>query len=307
MVNFSLRHYPFRMSRENAQHKEMFHMKKIFFLLVTLTTLLNSAHANTTCSENPLYCNWLVYFNQQGNTGDFNGYNPIVFDADRHPDLKPLKPVKTVLGYISLGEVNVQRSYFDSVQTAGILIAPNPNYPGSWYVDLRNPFWKELIIQTVIPSILNQGFTGLFLDNLDIPIYLEQVNSNGYTGMIRAAADLIIAIRAAYPNIPLMMNRGYQLLSAVGGSITYALGESVLTRFNSTTERYEYVPIREYQKQVAYLQNAQSLYPKLILGSLDFWYPNDSLTISKIYHAERQNGFVPYVGAANLQQIVPEP
>lgn len=280
----------------------------MLLLLLTLTTLMSKGDANPLCSTNPLYCNWVVYYNNAASTSDFDEFNPIALDADFHPSLPPLLAEgKTLLGYISLGEVGSYRYYFNDVQQAGILISENPNYPGSWYVDIRSPYWTNLMISTVIPNILNQGFQGLIMDSLDIPIYLEAINPSTYAGMTQAAIDLVIAIRNNFPNAPLMMNRAYQILNSVGGYITYALGESVYTTYNWGTQQYTYEDQGGYQWQLSYLQGAQALYPNLQVMTLDYWDPADPTTIKQIYKVERNNGFVPYVTSIDLYHITPEP
>jgi len=284
-------------------------MKKLWLLILTLAACMNIANAqNPLCSTNPLYCNWVVYYNNQASTSDFDEFNPIVLDADFHPALAPLiAEGKTLLGYVSVGEVGNYRYYFQQVQNAGILISQNPNYPGSWYVDIRSPFWTNLMINTVIPNVLAQGFQGIFMDSLDIPIYLEAINPSAYAGMTQAAINLVIAIRNAFPNAPLMLNRAYQILTNVGSYINYALGESVYTTYNYGTQQYEYVDQAGYQWSLGYLQGAQAQFPNLTVMSLDYWDPSDPVTIKKIYKTERTNGFIPYVTTIYLNTITPEP
>jgi polysaccharide biosynthesis protein PelA len=281
-------------------------MKKFLILLMTITAFLNVAFA-TTCKENPLYCQWLIYYNTQGTPSDFQPYNPIVFDSVNHPDIGSLNNVKQVLGRLSLGEITVTSNYFTNAQNAGVLIAPNANSPGSWYVDIRKPAWSELLLNTIIPYILNQGFNGLLLDTLDHSLYLAQINPSAYSGMTPAAVTLVKAIRAAYPNLTLMINRAYSILDQVGGSVNYALGSAVLTQPNPNNGRYYYTTVREYTSQINALKNAKTLFPQLTLFSLDFWNASDTFTLSSIYRQEFQNGFRPYVGEAHLQSIVSAP
>lgn len=284
-------------------------MKKMWLLLLTLITLTTMADAqNPQCPANPLYCNWLVYYNNQAPTSAFAEFNPIALDADVHPALPPLLAEgKTLLGYISLGEVGNYRYYFQQVQQAGILISQDPNYPGSWYVDIRSPFWTNLMITEVLPNIFSQGFQGLIMDNLDIPIYLEEINPSAYSGMTQAAVNLVIAIRNAFPNAPLMMNRAYEIVTDVGNYITYELGESVYTTYDFGTGQYEYQTEDGYQYGLYYLEGALAQFPNLQVMSLDYWDPNDPATVEQIYRVERNNGFVPYVTDISLQNITPEP
>ena len=264
--------------------------------------------AGPTCATNPLYCNWVVYYNDQAQPWEFGPFDPVVLDADWHPDLAPILSMgKQVHGYVSMGEVGVWRYYFDDVQNAGILISENPNWPGSWYVDIRDPFWTDLMINTVVPNMLAQGFNAIFIDTLDVPIYLEQINPSAYAGMIQAAIDLVAAVRANFPGVPIMVNRAYQILNDIGGNIDIALGESVYTTFNFATQTYEPVSQAGYDWQRTLLQNAQALHPQLLIFSLDYWDMTQSNQVRKIYKEERRNGFRPYVSEIYLNQIYPEP
>lgn len=280
-------------------------MKKMLLCLVALSAWAFSACAASTCQDNPLYCNWLAYYGKQA--ADFQPFDPIVLDADIHPDLAPWKSIKTLLGYLSVGEIASTRPYFKDARAAGVLISQDPNNPGAWYVDVRKAAWRDMLINTIIPSILNQGFKGLLLDTLDASIYLERVNPIAYRGMIDAAVNLVFCIHNAFPQAKLMLSDAYPILNRVGGYIDYALGNTVLTWYDPKSELYYYTTREMYESAVSYLRNAKVLFPSLTLMSLDYWNPNDPYTITQIYRRERQNGFRPYVGPARLQQIVLEP
>ena len=64
---------------------------------------------------------WAVYYAENASYDDLANYELLVFDSDRHPPLSPLKKQgKILLGYISLGEVQSQRSYFKEVRQQGL-------------------------------------------------------------------------------------------------------------------------------------------------------------------------------------------
>src|SRR3990167_2009920 len=104
---------------------------------------------------------WIVYYGDQAPIEEFALYNPIVFDSQSHPPLGPLvAEKKRVLGYVNLGEVDEGDPWFEQVQEKGLFIQKNHNWKGSWAVDIRNAYWKRLLLKTIIPDILQQGFTG---------------------------------------------------------------------------------------------------------------------------------------------------
>ncbi len=267
-----------------------------FFMLLTFKEI---------AKKEERYC---VYYSDQAQANAFSAFDMVVLDSDYHPYLQGfIQNKKTILGYISLGEVESQRSYFDEVKSEGILLQENKYWPGSFFVDVRDPKWTRRVIEDLIPDILTKRFDGLFLDTLDNPGELERRDPEKYAGMLAAAVQLVKEIRRNYPEIQIMMNRGYELLPEVGGEIDMEMGESVYADYNFEAKHYQLVEEGLYQEQVQILKNAQSLYPSLKIFTLDYWNPADTTGIKKIYQVQRQNGFIPYVATVELNTIVPEP
>lgn len=251
---------------------------------------------------------WAVYYADGAVAEDFRGYKLLVFDADRHPAVEPLtRAGALVLGYLSLGEVNRDRVWFGEVREKGILLEENPNWPGSYYVDVRHADWRKFVNARLVPEILAQGFQGVFLDTLDDPVELERRDPVSRGGMSGAAMELVKELRREFPSITIMMNRAYALLPAVAGSIDIALGESVYGTYDFQTKVYRAVPEAEYREQVRLLKEARARRPSLRICSLDYWDPGDRAGIRKIYRLQRANGFQPYVATVGLDQLVREP
>lgn len=251
---------------------------------------------------------WVVYYNDQADVSEFSAYNPIVLDSDYHPNLLGfIQRKKTILGYISLGEVEKERSYFNAVKNEGILLEENQYWPGSFFVDLRDPRWTKRVIEELIPQILMQKFHGLFFDTLDNAAHLERKDPEKYRGMTAAAVNLVKAIRMHYPQIKIMMNRGYELLPEVVNILDMELGESVFSDYNFEKKTYQHVSQERYQQQVKMLKDAQKMNPKLQIYTLDYWDPKDSKEVKRIYQEQRKNGFIPYVTTVDLHHITPEP
>lgn len=251
---------------------------------------------------------WVLYYSNQLRPEAFDPYSLVVLDSEAHPHISPmLSAGKSVLGYISLGEVASYRHWYSEVKAEGILLKENKNWPGSFFVDLRDHRWTKRVIEELIPAILRQGFSGIFLDTLDNAGELERIDSNAYKGMTLAAAKLVRTIRRHFPEIKIMLNRGYELLPNVGDVIDMELGESVFTDYSFETKLYSRVEQDLHKEQVKILQNAAKKFPNLAIYTLDYWDPSDTSGISAIYKAERENGFNPYVSTIELDQIVPEP
>ncbi len=251
---------------------------------------------------------WAVYYADRAASQEFSAFRLLVLDSEHHPPLAPLAADgKILLGYISLGEVESHKPYFAAMQREGILLQENENWKGSFSVDVRDRRWPARVLDLLIPQILNAGFAGVFLDTLDNPAHLERTDSKKYAGMTAAAAALVGAIRRRYPTIPIMMNRGYELLPQVEADIDYELGESVFAAYDFRTKRYAAVPPAQYRQQVQMLKAAGRRQKTLQVFTLDYWNPADGTGVERIYQEQRKNGFSPYVATIDLDRIVPEP
>jgi polysaccharide biosynthesis protein PelA len=276
-------------------------MGRRFKLLITLAVISLAASASPRK-------NWVVYYSDHARPDTFRPYDLVVFDSDTHPPVGPvIARGATVLGYLSLCEVEQHRKYFAAVKEAGILAGENPNWPGSYFVDVRDARWRKIVVSQLAPEILAHGFQGLFLDTLDDAANLENRDPKKFRGMKAAAIQLVGEIRHAMPAATLMVNRGYDLLPEIAGQIDIALGESVYGTYDFATKKYHLVPPADYQQQVAVLSRLKLLKPSLRICTLDYWDPADQDGIRRIYREERSRGFDPYVATIDLDRIVTEP
>lgn len=251
---------------------------------------------------------WAVYYSDKEPPRAFSPYSLLVLDSRYHPPLQPLKDRgKTLLGYISLGEVEQHRPWFERVKGWGILADENPNWPGSFYVDVRDRRWVKLVIEELVPALLHDGFNGIFLDTLDNPPHLERTDPVRWAGMTEGAWRLVRGIRANWPHIRIMQNRAYEILPQTATAISDALGESVYAGWDFAEKKPHIQSEEDYRFQVEALKAAQGLNPRLNLFSLDYWDPADAEGMRAIYARQRANGFSPYVATVELDRLVPEP
>jgi polysaccharide biosynthesis protein PelA len=250
---------------------------------------------------------WAVCYSGNAAVEEFHDFSLVVLDSDTHPPLDLLhRRGRDLLGYLSLGEVERHRPYFAAVQAEGLLLGENPNWHGSFYVDFRDERWRQRVIRQLVPALLAAGFNGVFLDTLDDAAGLERDHPEAFRGMTQAASELVRSLRAAFPHIRIMVNRGYDLLSGIAPSIDFLLGESVYSTYDSP-HGYARAPAAQYQEQVRLMRQARRWNPRLRICSLDYWDPADSKEIRHIYQVERANGFAPYVSTRELDHIVKAP
>jgi uncharacterized protein (TIGR01370 family) len=277
--------------------------RTIMILLISVLLLVAAARAYAAGEDK-----FAVYYSDAAPVESFGPYQLVVFDAKHHPQIQPLlEHDKTVLGYVSLGEVKDTDSYFGDLKQKGLVLTENPNWKGSYYIDLRNPYWTKLVVEEIIPSILHSGFSGVFFDTLDSPLYLETTSPQKYKGMEDSAVNLIKAVRMHYPAMPVMVNRAYTILLRIAPLIDMEMGESVYTDYIFDKKKCGKVDAETNSQQLKWLNEAKQKNPKLKIYTLDYADPADTDTIQDVYKTERGNGFIPYVATVGLDKLVEEP
>lgn len=250
----------------------------------------------------------VVYYGSEAAIEEFESFSLVVLDDLSHPPLGPLSHRgKTLLGYLSLGEVSNQRAYFKQVEQQGLLLVENPHWPGSFMVDLRDPRWTDRVVEILVPGILQQGFDGIFLDTLDNAAYLESLDPERYQGMVLAATKLVRTIRYHYPGIHIMLNRAFDVLEETAGELNSWLGESMLADADPASGASVLVDARLHADSVERVRRVHQRHEQLELYTLDYWDPADAPGVSRLYQRQRELGFSPYVATLALDRIIQEP
>jgi polysaccharide biosynthesis protein PelA len=257
--------------------------------------------------------NWVLYYNDELPAEAFLGYDLIVFDDAAHPSLQPLLDAeKTVLGYLSLGESGASRP-FAVHETPGLKLEPNPNWEGNFILDVSRPEWTEFLLNEQIPAILAQGFHGLMLDTADSPLWLAWSQPEKYGHLHMATVDLIRKIRARFPEIVLMLNRGFDtaqkksILAEVAPSLDYILAESTVSDWDAETGTGRPQNPEVENTVLQFLHQARRRNPALQIVALDYWDPADACGSRAVYEAQRRQGYLPLVSTVKLDKLHPEP
>ena len=274
-------------------------------LLTAATGRPSSSRARVyAAAENSI--RWLVFYGMTAEESILATYDSVVLDPGFQGSISRLADAGTpVCGYLSLGEIRTSDPFLTFVDPAALL-PENPDWPGTRRVDIRNPSWHLLMLDRRIPSLVSQGFTGLMLDTLDTPPYLESLDPVRYGGMREAAVALVHSIRLRWPEMALIMNRGYALLPDVVEDVDAIIAESLMTSPDRGGRGFAWVDLHEVEEQLMLLDPAARRHPALPILSLDYWDPKDTNTIAEIYRRERGIGHHPYVATRALDIIVPE-
>lgn len=274
--------------------------------LITMALAVRSSEASvqTMGPVDP----WIVYYRAEERPSAFRDYRLVVFDADRHPPLASLKARdRSLLGYLSLGEVEEGRAHYRAVEAEGLLLMRNQYWQESRMVDLRDPRWRARVLDQLVPAVLAKGFDGVFLDTLDNAAHLERLEPERFRGMTAAARDLVLAMRARFPQARIMLNRAFEILPEVEQAIDIVLGEAVFATYDFEREEYGLLRDDLNRRYVDMLKAAKARRPALVVCTLDYWDPGNPEGIARIYRVQRAHGFAPYVATIALDRIVPEP
>ncbi|MCK6459695.1 MAG: endo alpha-1,4 polygalactosaminidase [Planctomycetes bacterium] len=95
---------------------------------------------------------------------------------------------KTVLAYLSVGEAEDYRFYWDA--SWPFLSDENPDWPGNYQVEYWDDAWWTLALAPYLDRILDAGFDGVYLDRVDAYWWWHEEK-----GMdARLAADRMVAL-----------------------------------------------------------------------------------------------------------------
>jgi uncharacterized protein (TIGR01370 family) len=248
---------------------------------------------------------WLAFYGVSADEAILATYDVVVLDPEFQGSIDAVAGGGArVCGYVSLGEIRTSDPLAELIDRSALL-SENPDWPGTRRVDIRHSSWRSLVLERRIPALLTRGFTGLMADTLDTASYLEQAAPARYRGMRKAAIALVDAIRARWPGLALIMNRGYALLPDVVEKIDAVIAESLVTSVDKSGS-LAWVDPGRLELQLSLLRPAKLRRPALPILSLDYWHPADTRTIAEIYRLERELGHHPYVATRSLDRIVPE-
>ena len=264
----------------------------VFFAMVIILNGSTASAVETKPNK------WIIYYSNALPAENFLGYDVIVFDDAVHPPLSPLLyRNKTLLAYLSLAEIRNDKTYLGEMDKQGLLLGKNPNW-NSRHIDIRNPEWTRKIIEELIPPLIQQGFNGLMLDTADTAIAMEAQGPKKYAGMQQALVNLVKEIRYQYPNLKLMLNRGFEVLPKVETDIDMLLAESIYIKYDFKDKSFERFPDTIYNGLVTYFNEAKKRNPKLKIYTLDYWKKDDPAGMMAIYNAQVASGFAPYVSTS---------
>jgi uncharacterized protein (TIGR01370 family) len=247
---------------------------------------------------------WVCVYNKNAAPQEIMNFDLAVLDADARPDLTELKNSDTILiGYVSLGEVGDYRWFWSEMQDKPWVLDKNPNW-NSYMIDVRAKEWHQLLIHKIIPKVLADGFDGIFLDTIDTAEYLEKYHPKiRYPGAQAAMTTLVKSIRRRFPNIQMIVNRGFSVLEEIAGVIDGVVAESVFTTVDLQKDgRTRFLEKNEYAANLNRLLRIKEQ-SNITVFTLDYLGQDRRQDINRLISESRRLGFVPYISTPGLDSI----
>lgn len=193
--------------------------------------------------------------------------------------------------YVSLGEVNPERSYFSDIPPTWRM-GPNAAW-NSEVIDQAQSGWPTFFIDQVIAPLWDRGFRGFFIDTLD-SYHLFSSDDDERAKQEAGMVATIREIKRRYPDVHLIFNRGFEILSQVHDIVDAVTAESLFARWDPARKKYIDVPELDrqwLQQQLAHVRNAYKL-PVIVI---DYLPPSERARAREIAQKIDALGFIPWV------------
>ncbi|MBP9733505.1 MAG: endo alpha-1,4 polygalactosaminidase [Candidatus Omnitrophica bacterium] len=226
----------------------------------------------------------------------------LIVDPDAAADVRDqiFKNKAKVIAYLSVGEAEDYRGYWSKIREADWLLTENPDWPGNFPVDVRNPEWQAVLLETA-GTILSQGFDGLFLDTLNTAEYLEELDPVKYRGASNAAVGLVRELRKRFPDAMILVNHAPTLLDRIGGWIDGAVVEDVHSRWEGEGYRMSTPEEREALERPFKAFAVNTGKP---IMTIDYCDEADASCARKSLDASRKAGWIGFVATKALDRIL---
>ncbi len=200
----------------------------------------------------------------------------------------------TVHAYVSLGEIRPDDPLFGTLPEEA-LAGSNP----AWHTrvaDLGHPAWRTLILETRLAPLADWGFQGVFLDTLDSYHLLENQEEQK-----AALADLLATIQRRYPDLELILNRGFEILADLPEPVAAVAAESLYQGWDAARASYRTVGEEERGWLLDRLSAAQAFAGEVIV--IDYAPDTDPERRQALARRIREHGFQAWVTGPDLLDL----
>ena len=229
-------------------------------------------------------------------------YDMAILDPDNHPEIDKAKGKTILIAYVSIGEAEDYRAYWEEIKGAEWVIDENPDWKGNYYVDVRSSDWQNTIMGKVIPAAIEKGFDGIFMDTIDTSSVLESRDPERFKGSDEAMANFVKEIHKRYPGILIISNNGFSVLEEIAPVLSGMLTEDIYMMPDFENDGYKEVPAGDRAYKVAILKKLMEKY-KIPVFLIDYVSQDDKPLIKQCIKDNKRLGFKPYIAEKGLDRI----
>ena len=224
-------------------------------------------------------------------------YNLVILQAAHYtpPEIASLEAAGTrTFAYLSLGE-----AFGSEAEGPWQILDPDTGRPmvnlkwGTGLVDCRSLLWQDHVLEELVPRLLGVGFSGLFLDTVDVQDRVADTRPG--------VEQLMRRIRAAYPETGLLVNRGFTVLETVREVADGVVFEAFTSHYDGTRYRSWLGADLAWTMQRAL--ELRATFDRHVLLALDYAAPGDHALRAKAIKRALAHGFVPFVTNHRLDTL----
>jgi len=223
---------------------------------------------------------------------------PENIETTEHLDFLHKKGIK-VYAYISIGEINRTRSWYSEIPKEWLV--ESHDAWGSDIVDLTEQGWHDYLINNYLASLWEKGYRGFFFDTLD-SYQRAFIAPEQRLQQEKALAQLIKKIHQKFPDVNLMLNRGFEILPEVGSYVHALTAESLFQSWDQNKQIYQQVIESDRAWLLERLNEARKKYGMQIIV-IDYVDPKEKKLARDVAHKIHRLGFTPWVTTPQLNTL----
>ena len=247
---------------------------------------------------------WLCYYGSDRNVLSTPGLQMLILDPDAIGPVDAAdKQGRLLIGYLSLGEAEEFRDYWEEIAEEDWVLFENPNWEADHLIDPRSSAWRKLVVKSIAQHISDFGYDGFMLDTLDTAEMLLELDPTGFAGVREGMADIIRALRRKFPDKIIIANRGLQIIPLAADALDGVLVEDVRSMYDFKLKASRRLTPNEQEWIDNQLFNISLL--GLPVFALDYVDPPDPLQAKAVFTELKQAGFHPFISTVDLMHYNP--
>ncbi len=203
-----------------------------------------------------------------------------------------------IFAYVSIGEVDKNRSYYSMLKKEWIL-GENKLWK-SKLLNLANSEYQNFLIDNVIKKLIEEGYQNFFFDTVD-SYQLLGLNSKMKSQYEDDIVLFLKKLKNKYPNIKIILNRGFEIIDKVHPYIDGVLFESLFFGLDNKTLDYSQVSQKDRDWLLTKVKKIQSY--NLIVIALDYLPSTQKEKAREVAQKIKSLNIVPYIGDRYLHEV----